>query len=326
MFAFSVSKKVLFEVFGSTFPARQATMEETEGIVFDIQHFSLHDGPGIRSTVFFKGCPLSCLWCGNPESQSPQPQLMYFTHLCAACGNCVKACPNRAMSFVTDGVRFDPSRCSACGACVPGCLRGARSVSGMRLGVREISDEVRQHWRIFQQSGGGVTVSGGEPLAQRNFLLALLRELHDEAGLHTCLDTCAKAPWAALERMLPHLDLVLLDIKHTDDEKHREWTGSGNADILRNAQKLVENQFDVLVRVPLIPGFNDADADLYDIADFLAETGLKRVEIMPYHTFGLGKYRALGKNYLLPAATGSRVPEAVDILKSAGIEVEVHSI
>jgi pyruvate formate lyase activating enzyme len=294
------------------------------GIVFDIQHFSLHDGPGIRSTVFFKGCPLACRWCANPESQSPQPQLMYFTHLCAACGNCVKACPNRAMSLVGDGVRFDPSRCSACGACVPGCLRGARNVSGKRLGIREISDEVRQHWRIFQQSGGGVTVGGGEPLAQRDFLLALLTELHDEAGLSTCLDTCAKAPWPVLERMLPHLDLVLLDIKHIDDEKHREWTGSGNADILSNARKLTESRCAVLVRVPLIPGFNDADGELYDIADFLAGTGLKRVEIMPYHALGLGKYRALGKIHSLPVTAKPRVPEAVDILKGAGIEVEVH--
>jgi len=301
-------------------------MEDTEGTIFDIQHFSLHDGPGVRSTVFFKGCPLSCLWCGNPESQRPQPQLMYFTHLCAACGDCVRSCPNHAMSFAADGVRFDSSRCFACGACVPGCLRGARSVSGKRLGIREISDEVRQHWRIFQQSGGGVTVSGGEPLAQRDFLLALLMELHDEAGLHTCLDTCAKAPWPVFERMLPHLDLVLLDIKHVDDEKHREWTGSGNADILFNARELAGSQLDVLVRVPLIPGFNDADAELCDIAEFLAGAGLKRVEIMPYHTLGLGKYRALGKNYSLSGTARPRIPEAVELLKSAGVEVEVHNI
>ncbi|MDR1935593.1 MAG: glycyl-radical enzyme activating protein, partial [Candidatus Accumulibacter sp.] len=271
------------------------------GVVFDIQHFSLHDGPGIRSTVFLKGCPLACRWCGNPESQSPRAQLMYFTHLCAACGSCVKTCPNHAMISVADGVRFDPSLCSACGACVPGCLRGARNLSGKRLGVREISDEVRQHWRIFQQSGGGVTVSGGEPLTQKDFLLALLTELHDEAGLSTCLDTCAKAPWPVLERILPHLDLVLLDIKHVDDQKHRQWTGSGNADILANAQKLAESPLEVVVRIPLIPEFNDADADLYDIADFLAKTGLKHVEIMPYHLLGLSKYRALGKNYTLPA-------------------------
>jgi pyruvate formate lyase activating enzyme len=302
-----------------------AAQETPSGVVFDIQHFSLHDGPGIRSTVFFKGCPLACRWCGNPESQRQEAQLMYFTHLCAACGNCVKICPNRAMSHVGDSVRFNPSLCTACGACVPGCLRGARQVSGKRLSLREISDEVRQHWRLFQQSGGGVTVSGGEPLAQRDFLFALLRELHDEAGLSTCLDTCAKAPWPVLERMLPHLDLVLLDIKHIDDENHREWTGSGNADILFNARKLAERRCAVLVRVPLIPEFNDADAELYDIADFLAETGLRRVEIMPYHALGLGKYRALGKDYALSVTAKSRVPEAVDILGSAGIEVEVHS-
>ncbi|MDR3158589.1 MAG: glycyl-radical enzyme activating protein [Zoogloeaceae bacterium] len=299
--------------------------EAPSGVVFDIQHFSLHDGPGIRSTVFFKGCPLACRWCGNPESQNPRPQLMYFTHLCAACGSCVQACPKQAMFFPPEGgVRFDPSLCVACGACVPGCLRGARSISGRRQEVREIVGEVRQHWRVFQQSGGGVTISGGEPLAQKDFLLALLTELHDEAGLHTCLDTCAKAPWPVLERMLPHLDLVLLDIKHTDAQKHREWTGSGNAGILKNAQKLAESALDVLVRVPLIPGFNDDDAELYEIARFLAQTGLKNVEIMPYHTLGLGKCRALGQNHPFASNAKPRVPEAVDILKDAGIEVEVH--
>jgi pyruvate formate lyase activating enzyme len=294
------------------------------GIVFDIQHFSLHDGPGIRSTVFFKGCPLACRWCGNPESQSLHPQLMYFTQLCAACGNCAKICPRRAMTSSEDGLSFDPSLCTACGMCVPACLRGARSVSGRRLRIREISEEVRLHWRIFSQSGGGVTVSGGEPLAQKDFLFDLLKELHDDVGLNTCLDTCAKAPWPVLERMLPHLDLVLLDIKHVNEEKHREWTGSGNVDILFNAQKLAESPLNVLVRIPLIPGFNDASSDLRDIGDFLAETGLMHVEIMPYHTLGLGKYRALGKNYPLLLDAKPRVSEAVSMFKSAGIEVEVH--
>ncbi|MDR1854323.1 MAG: glycyl-radical enzyme activating protein [Azoarcus sp.] len=310
----------------STATAQAAPQTETTptGVVFDVQHFSLHDGPGVRSTVFLKGCPLACRWCGNPESQSARPQLMYFTHLCAACGQCVKTCPNRAMRCEGEGVRFDPSRCFACGACVPGCLRGARSVSGIRLGVEEIVAEVRQHWRIFSQSGGGVTVSGGEPLAQRDFLHALLRELHDEAGLHTCLDTCAKAPWPVLERMLPHLDLVLLDVKHVDEAKHREWTGSGNADILDNARRLGASALDVLVRVPLIPGFNDSDPELYDLADFLVAAGLKQVEIMPYHLLGLGKYRALGMRYPLSVDEKPRVDEAVDIFSSSGIAVEVH--
>jgi pyruvate formate lyase activating enzyme len=305
---------------------RGISKQETalSGVVFDIQHFSLHDGPGIRSTVFFKGCPLACRWCGNPESQSPRPQLMYFTHLCAACGTCVQRCPEHAMTSSPDGVRFDPSRCVACGVCVPACLRGARSLSGLRLGVREICDEVRQHWRVFQQSGGGVTVSGGEPLAQRDFLLALLTELHDGAGLNTCLDTCAKAPWPVIERMLPHLDLVLLDIKHVDDKKHRQWTGTGNAGILANARRLAKSPVEILVRVPLIPGFNDGDGDLRGIGSFLADTGLKNVEIMPYHTLGLGKYRALGIDYPLLTDAKPRVSQAVDLLKSAGVEVEVH--
>jgi pyruvate formate lyase activating enzyme len=216
------------------------------------------------------------------------------------------------MSFVADGVRFDPSRCFACGACVSGCLRGARSISGKRLGMRSISDEVCQHWRVFQQSGGG------EPLAQRDFLFALLTELHDEGAFPP-----ASTPVPKRTGRYSNECCRILTI---DDEKHREWTGSGNADILANARKLAESQLDILVRVPLIPGFNDADAELYDIAEFLAETGLKRVGIMPYHTLGLGKYRALGKSHFLYAAARPRISEAVDILKSVGIKVEVYSL
>ncbi|MDR0576911.1 MAG: glycyl-radical enzyme activating protein [Candidatus Accumulibacter sp.] len=299
-------------------------MSATEGIVFDIQHFSLHDGPGVRSTVFLKGCPLSCLWCGNPESQDTRPQLMFFPHLCAACGACMKVCPRQAMTLGENGPRFDPGRCAACGSCVPHCLRGARSLSGKSMDVKEIGEEVRQHWRIFQQSGGGVTVSGGEPLAQKNFLHALLRELHDEAGLHTCLDTCAKAPWPVLEHLLPRLDLVLLDIKHMDDTAHRKWTGAGNTDIIANARKLAESSVDVLVRIPLIPDFNDSDESLSAFGKFLREIGLDRIEIMPYHTLGLSKYRALDKDYALSPGVKPRLDEAVDMLTGFGLEITVH--
>ncbi|MDR3299218.1 MAG: glycyl-radical enzyme activating protein [Candidatus Accumulibacter sp.] len=297
---------------------------DTAGIVFDIQHFSLHDGPGVRSTVFFKGCPLSCRWCGNPESQGTRAQLMYFQHLCAACGNCVSACARHALFLEKDGLHIDRDACVACGKCVPYCQRGARAISGHGMSVHEISAEVRQHWRIFQQSGGGVTVSGGEPLAQKDFLYALLQELHDEAGLHTCLDTCAKAPWPVLERMLPHLDLVLLDIKHIDDATHRQWTGAGNADILLNARKLVESPVEMLVRLPLIPNFNDTDDSLIAFGNFLRETGFRNIEIMPYHTLGLSKYRALGKAYTLPPKAEPRLSAAIDVLNDYGLDVTVH--
>jgi pyruvate formate lyase activating enzyme len=299
-------------------------LKEHSGIVFDIQHFSLHDGPGVRSTVFLKGCPLSCRWCGNPESQDTHPQLMFFPHLCAACGHCVETCPQQAMSLNASGLSFNPNRCIACGACVPNCLRNARSLSGKSMNIAEISEEVRQHWRIFQQSGGGVTVSGGEPLSQKDFVLALLRELHDEAGLHTCLDTCAKAPWPVLERLLPHLDFVLLDIKHLDDAKHRQWTGSGNADIIHNARNLAKSTVKVLVRLPLIPDFNDDDNSLFSFGNFLQETGLTRIEIMPYHTLGLSKYKALGKPYDLPTSAKPRLDEAIETFQKWGLDVAVH--
>jgi pyruvate formate lyase activating enzyme len=294
------------------------------GTVFDIQHFSLHDGPGVRSTIFFKGCPLSCRWCSNPESQDASPQLMFFPHLCVGCGACVAACPSRAVAVKNGSLRIDRAVCDSCGECVPHCLHGARSVSGKALNVQEICEEVRQHWRLFQQSGGGVTLSGGEPLAQPDFLYRLLKELHDEIGLHTCLETSAKAPWDALERILPCLDMLFLDIKHMDSAAHKRGTGAGNGDILDNARRLAGCAVEAVIRVPLMPGFNDDDGNLRAVASFLCDAGLAAVEIMPYHNLGFAKYEALGRTYAFAAKEEPRVSRAVDILTDSGLSVEVH--
>ena len=299
-------------------------MESSQGIIFDIQHFSLHDGPGVRSTVFFKGCPLSCWWCGNPESQGREPQLLYFKHLCTGCGGCVPLCPARAMTVDGEGGRLDREACTACGACVPACPRSARQLSGSIVSVARVCAEVRQHWRIFQTSGGGVTLSGGEVLSQPEFLHDLLKALHDEAGLHTCLDTCGMAPWPLLERVLPYVDMVLFDVKHMDGDIHKNATRAGNGPILANARKLAARGVPVLIRVPLIPGFNDTDENLSALGAFLRETALLEAEIMPYHTLGMNKYAALDKAYTFYTDAAPRVEAAVATLERYGVHVEVH--
>lgn len=303
---------------------REDANAEPRGMVFDIQHYCLHDGPGVRSTVFLKGCPLSCRWCSNPESQSGQPQLLYYRHLCVGCGACVAACPNRALILDEDGLHLDRDLCAACGLCVPACLQNARALSGRQMTVQQVCDEVRQHWRIFMQSGGGVTCGGGEAMAQPAFLLALLDRLHTELGFHTCLDTSGFAPWEVLVGLLPHLDLILLDIKHMDGAKHRAATGVDNQPILRNAAALGRLGFPVTVRLPLIPGFNDDEQNIHALGAFLREHRLPAVEIMPYHELGRSKYDALGREYCPPPTKEPKTRSSEKILRGYGLEATVH--
>jgi pyruvate formate lyase activating enzyme len=298
--------------------------EDIRGMVFDIQHFSLHDGPGVRSTIFLKGCPLSCWWCSNPESQHHGPQLLFFRHLCGGCGECARQCPEEAACVGEQGVAVRRARCTACGVCVLSCRRGARALSGKAMSVGEACGHVRRHWRIFQTSGGGVTVSGGEALLQAEFLSALLEALHDDLGLHTCLDSCGHAPWPILEGMLPFLDMALLDMKHMDADEHKRGTGVGNALILENARRLAQSRVPVVVRLPLIPGFNDTPENLSATGMFLRETGLDTVEIMPYHTLGAAKHAALGRQYTFEPPAAPKAEEAGDRLRAYGLNVSVH--
>lgn len=294
------------------------------GMIFDIQHYSLHDGPGVRSTVFFKGCPLSCKWCSNPESQQHTSQVMYYQNTCTVCEACITACPHEALSLDAGTIRRQDDKCQICGECILACKSKSRVLSGHPERVDEICTEVREHWRIFMQSGGGITCSGGEPLTQPEFLKGLLVELHDELGFHTCLDTTGYAPWKTLEAMLPHLDMILLDIKHMNNNAHCEGTGVGNVSILQNAIELGKLKFPVTIRLPLIPQFNDSLINLEQMGVFLNENGLSSVEIMPYHEFGLSKYKALQMDYQAPASSPPATSRALKILKEFGIDVTVH--
>lgn len=268
-----------------------------KGAVFNIQKFSLNDGPGIRTTVFLKGCMLRCLWCHNPESHSPRPQLMLYAEKCIGCGECVRRCPNELHSFSEDGLhRIDRVSCTACGICAEGCA-GALEIVGREASVEEILAEVEKDRRFYENSGGGLTVSGGEPLMQPAFTLALLREAKAR-GLHTCLETCGFAPWEKIEALIPYVDLFLWDVKETDDALHREFTGVSCEPILQNLRRLSDAGGKIVLRCPLIPGYNDRPQHLTAIGALAEELdGVLRVDIEPYHPLGKSKSESLGKTY-----------------------------
>ncbi|MFH2110750.1 MAG: glycyl-radical enzyme activating protein [Candidatus Bathyarchaeota archaeon] len=270
-------------------------MQEEHGIVFDVKHFAVHDGPGIRTTVFLKGCPLRCLWCHSPESQSLAPEIMIHPERCIGCKACVKACPQGALKHPGDP---EPAGCTHCGACAQACYSGARVLLGASLTVEEVMISVRKDKRLHEASGGGVTISGGEPTHQPGFTYTLLQALKEE-GYHTALDTCGCTTWETLKRMLPLTDLFLYDLKHLDPDTHRRLTGRDNDLILSNLRRLSEMDARVVVRVPLIPGLNDSEEHLKSVEGLLRGLNVEAVEILPYHRLGVPKYESLGRRYTL---------------------------
>ncbi len=296
-----------------------------KGTILNIQRYSVHDGPGIRTTVFLKGCPLNCWWCHNPESQSRDPEVLYLESRCIRCGSCVAACPQHAVVRTDCGYKTDRTRCTSCGACAKACLPGAREVAGKAMTDKEVMGEILKDRAFFDESGGGVTFSGGEPLMQPSFLLSLLRGCRDE-GLKVALDTTGFALWPLLENVLPLVDVFLYDVKVIDDEKHRKYTGVSNDIILNNLSRLAARHKGVRARIPLVPGVNDDERNLRETGSLLAELGIRQASVLPYHTLGIEKYKRLGQEYKL---TGVEPPQAECIeraratLAGYGLDVKV---
>lgn len=276
------------------------------GRVFNIQRYSIHDGAGIRTLVFLKGCPLRCLWCCNPESQKSEPEIGFIRSRCAgaaACGApCVTACPAGALSLDTEGKAvLDRQVCDACGECAATCMKDALKVVGRSMSVEEVMTELEKDRPFYRRSGGGVTVGGGEPLAQPEFTAALLAAAQ-EAYLHTAVETCGYASWESLEMVLRHVDMLQFDLKHMDPARHRELTGVSNDRILENLRRVlfIKDPEEVVVRFPVIPGCNDSAKDIGEMARFIAGLGYRQAELVPYHRLGVSKYAQYGMVYPLP--------------------------
>lgn len=301
-------------------------MENNTGIVFNIQRYSIDDGPGVRTTVFMKGCPLTCLWCSNPESQCGLPEVTYRYTSCKKCGTCVAVCPVHAVTLDDDGVHIDRSICTMCEECVRNCLPEALKVSGKKMTLDEVWKVVKKDADYYEASGGGVTASGGEILAQADFVAALFKRCK-EAGYHTNADTSGFGDPAALEKILEYSDLVYYDLKHMDPLKHKDYTGQTNELILKNLELTLKKGIPVVIRVPLIPGYNDSAENLKALAQKVAEiTKDSVVNILPYHKYGANKYRMIDMVYQLdnvPELTQEELTKAKEIIESYGLKCEI---
>lgn len=284
--------------------------------------FSTHDGPGIRTTVFFNGCPLACWWCHNPESQSLRPSPMYNEERCRHCGDCIAACPEHAIEEI-DGALRTRETCRRCGTCVDACQADARRLAGRRVTLRDLVAEIERDLVFFEQSGGGVTLSGGEPLAQPRFTRALLKACR-ERGIHSAVETCGYAHAEVFASIAPLASLLYFDLKVVDSDKHKLFTGVDNALILANLARAAALSVPLKVRIPIIPGLNDSPADARQFAACFGELRVPEIELLPYHHAGTDKYHRLGWNYRLPdtpEATPDDLARFAAALAATGLHV-----
>jgi pyruvate formate lyase activating enzyme len=307
--------------------------EETiTGTIFNIQRYSVQDGPGIRTTVFLKGCPLRCLWCSNPESQNSFLEVAHRDSLCVGCGKCVKICTQGAIRLIADDessrVMIDRGKCITCGKCVEGCAAEALKIYGQKMSVTEVFDEVRRDIDFYANSGGGVTASGGEPLNQPDFVRELFRRCR-RIGIHTAIETCGYGSLADLERVLSETDLVLYDLKLMNSRQHIKYTKKFNKIILNNARLIGEKGVPLIIRIPFIPDINDSETNMGEMARFVSELDHERhVELLPYHRFGENKYKMLDRPYVL---MGTKPPErellerAIAIFKRYDLDCEIQA-
>ena len=294
-------------------------MEKTRGLVFNIQPFSLHDGPGTRTTVFRKGCNLRCWWCHNPESWRMEPELLFYGSRCIGCGACAQACPGAVQG---KSVRFT-EQCAGCGLCAEACYAGALQLTGEWTDADALADRLLEDADIFRHSGGGVTFSGGEPLLQPDFLEQVINRLRSEK-IHIALETALNVPADTLSRIAPKVDLIYADIKSADSEKHRKATGVGNERILENIRVLSESGKEMCLRTPVIPGFNDDEESIGAIAGFIRSLPVRhRAELLAFHGLCSGKYEALNRPfeaYALREPDRQRMEKLTAVLTGEGID------
>jgi pyruvate formate lyase activating enzyme len=296
------------------------------GVVFSIQRYSIQDGPGIRSTVFLKGCPLRCEWCSNPESQAPTAELMVRVQKCQGCGKCVESCGTGAARIENNAIRVDRDLCDSCFKCVDVCPTGTLEITGKTLSVEEVLDEVCRDELFYDNSGGGVTLSGGEPLFQPEFAEAFFRACK-ENSLHTTLDTSGFANWETMRRVLRYTDLVLFDLKHLDSESHFARTQVKNDRILDNLRKTVNTEDTrVWIRIPVIKGYNDSRTNIDPLIVLLKELPVEKISLLNYHEWGTPKYGYLGKSYPLKDAIQQEEEDLLEIktlLESGGLTITI---
>ena len=296
-----------------------------KGIVMNIQKYSVHDGPGIRTTVFFNGCPLSCLWCHNPESQSLMPDLIFLKNRCTGCGVCMSKCVNNAITIENGYPVTDRNKCLKCGKCALFCPHGAREICGEEMSVTEVMKEILKDSIFYEESNGGVTFSGGECFMQHDFLKELLVKCR-EKGIHTAVDTSGYVSENIIKDLAEYIDLFLYDLKAVDNEIHRDFTGVSNEVIIRNLKMLSEMGKDIFIRIPVIPGFNEYDENWNRTVEILKTVKVIKVSLLPYNNFAESKYNRIEKKYQMSENTvpsDERMERIKNIFDTAGIKAEI---
>jgi len=298
----------------------------TTGIIFNIQRYSIHDGPGIRTTIFLKGCPLSCWWCQNPESQLNEQEMVFWGDRCIGCGACSTICPSDAIQ-IKDGIPVtEKEKCTLCGKCIEKCPALAREIIGEKLTIEEVIKEIEKDLVFYEESSGGVTFSGGEPLGQSEFLEGLLNGCR-EKKIHTAVDTSGYISWEILNKISPKVDLFLYDLKIMEDKRHKKYTGASNEIILENLKKLSSIHNNISVRFPVIPGINDDYQNIKKTGEFLSSLKITQVNLLPYHYIGIDKYKRLGRDYKLAATqppSEEKLSEISGILRKFNLNVKLR--
>ncbi|MFW5985327.1 MAG: glycyl-radical enzyme activating protein [Halanaerobiaceae bacterium] len=295
------------------------------GIIFDIDHFAAHDGPGIRTTVYFKGCPLHCIWCHSPESQKKTPEILYMKDKCTFCGKCVSVCPEGLISITRDKKRnYKRQDCILCGKCLNTCPTGALELSGKKVSATEVLEEIKENILFYKNSGGGVTLTGGEVLFQPVFAKQLLKKIKQE-GIHTIVETSGRGQEKDLLEFVPFVDDFYYDLKIINPEKHYRYTGMDNKKIINNLRSLSQKTENIVVRIPLIPEYTDQLSNIKKIYHLVQEFKIKRVHLLPYNTGAPAKYEWLQKEYI-PGDLESQSQEYLNLLKEEAPEEMAISV